>query len=244
MSKEKNIKIFEEIDELSSFFGNIIMDEMYKKNDDDYFSIALSGGSTPKLIFRYLAKYFKHNINWGKVLVFWGDERCVDPNDDESNYKMAMEWLLKLVPMPSENIFRIFGEDNPQEESERYSELIKSKLPNYDGIPVFDLVLLGLGEDGHTASIFQNNLELFNTNKLFDVATHPKTKQKRITASGTLINCAQTITFIVIGEKKAEVVSSILNNNDLWEKYPASHIKPVNGELIWLLDKNAASLYL
>ncbi len=244
MSKEKTIKIFNKIDELSAFFGNIIVEKLQKKTDDEYFTIALSGGSTPKYIFQYLAKNFREKINWNRILVFWGDERCVQPDDEESNYKMACDFLLNRVNIPQENIFRIFGESNPDDEAVRYSELIKSKLSLNKSFPTFDLVFLGLGDDGHTASIFQNNLNLFKTTKLFDVAIHPKTKQKRITASGTLINFAKTIVFIVTGKAKAEVVSSILNKDGIWEKLPASHVKPKNGKLIWLLDKDAASVFL
>lgn len=244
MSKEKTIKIFNKIDELAAFFGKIIVEKIQEKSDNEYFTIALSGGSTPKYIFRYLADNFREKINWNKVLVFWGDERCVPPDDEESNYKMACDYLLNQVNIPKENIFRIFGESNPNEEAVRYTELIKSKLNLNKDFPSFDLVLLGLGDDGHTASIFQNNLNLFKTKKLFDVATHPKTGQKRITASGTLINFAKTITFIVTGENKAEVVSSILNKDGIWEKFPASYVKPKNGKLFWLLDKNASSVYI
>lgn len=244
MSKEISVKVFEEIDSLSSFFGNIIMDKIRKKNDNEYLSIALSGGSTPKLIFRFLTENFKEKINWSRILVFWGDERCVPPDDEESNYKMASDYLLSHVGIPTENIFRVFGESNPNDEAKRYSEIVKSKLPSNNGIPVFDIVLLGLGEDGHTASIFPDNLKLFNTKKFFKVASHPQTNQNRITACGTIINFAKTIVFIATGTVKAEVISAILNKNGNWEIYPASYVSPKNGDLIWLLDNNAASVYL
>jgi len=244
MSKEISVKVFEEVDSLSSFFGTIIMDKIRKKNDNEYVSIALSGGSTPKLIFRFLSENFKEKINWSRILVFWGDERCVPPNDEESNYKMARDYLLKHVGIPNENIFRIFGESNPIDEAKRYSEIVKSKLPSQDGIPVFDIVFLGLGEDGHTASIFPDNLKLLNTDKLFEVTSHPETNQNRITACGTIINFAKTIVFIATGKTKAEVISNIIIKNGNWEKYPASYVSPKNGNLIWLLDNNAASVYM
>ncbi|PLX03078.1 MAG: 6-phosphogluconolactonase [Marinilabiliales bacterium] len=244
MSKETSVKVFEEVDNLSSFFGTIIMDKIRKKNDNEYLSIALSGGSTPKLIFRFLTENFKEKINWSRILVFWGDERCVPPDDKESNYKMACDYLLNHVGIPPDNIFRVFGESNPNDEAKRYSQIVKSKLPSNNGIPVFDIVLLGLGDDGHTASIFPDNLSLFNTEKFFEVASHPQTNQNRITACGTIINFAKTIVFIATGTAKAEVISTILNKQGNWKKYPASYVSPKNGDLIWLLDKNAASVYI
>jgi len=205
-----------------------------------FFSIALSGGSTPSSIFQYLAANFRETLAWDRLLVFWSDERCVAPDDHESNFRMTKESLLDHVPIPTTNIFRIKGEDNPALEAERYAKAVGQFIPSYNDIPRFDLMMLGLGDDGHTASIFPGNLHLFNSKKLFEIAEHPKTMQKRITATGTLINNAQTVAFLVTGEAKSEMAATVLYRKPGSENLPASLVDPVNGDLLWLLDEKAA----
>ena len=154
---------------------------------------------------------------------------------------MAKECLLDLVAIPADNIFRIRGEDDPVIEAGRYAETFRHRVLMHYGIPRLDMILLGLGEDGHTASIFPGNLKLFNSDKLFDVAEHPGTKQKRITVSGKVINNARNVIFIVTGEPKAGMVDLIINKKAGWENLPASMVRPESGELIWLLDTRAAA---
>jgi len=236
----KIIKIFKNTDDLSQFFGKILSAQIQDIPDGKYFSIALSGGSTPKAVFHYLALNFRKKINWDKLLIFWSDERCVASDDQESNFKMTKDSLLDQLPVPAKNIFRIMGENDPSAEATRYAEAVRQFVPDYYDIPRFDLMMLGLGEDGHTASIFPGNLHFFNSEKLFDLAIHPLTKQKRITATGTLINNSKTVVFLVIGEAKSELVSLVLENKPGSENLPASLVQPVNGELFWLLDEKAA----
>ena len=195
----------------------------------------------PKGIFEYLAAHHQNTIGWHKVKFFWGDERCVPPTDSESNYKMAYESLLSRLQIPASNIFRIRGENDPQNEATEYSEIVKKQLPQTNKIPKFDLIMLGLGEDGHTASIFPNQKSLLESEKIYASAVHPETGQKRITLTGKVINNASTIVFIVTGNNKAKVVDEIINQKDNYKNYPASFILPHNGELYWLLDKSAAS---
>lgn len=233
-------KIFKSVDELSHFFAQQIAMRIGGYTEGDFFSIALSGGSTPRSIFQYLATKHRESIAWERLLIFWSDERCVAPNDQESNYRMTKESLLDHVPIPATNIFRIKGEADPSEEAARYAEAVRQFVPSFNGIPCFDLMLLGLGEDGHTASIFPGNLHLFKSKEFFVVAEHPQTKQQRISATGTLINNSHTVAFLVTGEAKSEMVSLVLEHRSGSENLPASLVRPVNGELLWLLDEKAA----
>jgi 6-phosphogluconolactonase len=239
---ERIVKIFNSIDELSQFFAERMAQRIYKSPDGQYFSLMLSGGSTPKAIFKYLVANYKDKINWKKLLIFWGDERCVPPDNNESNFKMANEILLSHIPIPKQNIFRIHGEANPSSEAKRYSKIVKEHVLSKNNIPQFDLIMLGLGEDGHMASIFPGNLQLFESDNLFEAVQHPQTKQKRITASGKLINNAQIVIFFVTGETKAAMVSNLLDKKEGWSDLPASQIHPKNGKLLWLLDHYAANL--
>ena len=231
--KNKTVKIFSSIEELADYFTEIIKDNI---------TIALSGGSTPKKIFKYIADNYHTDIKWNRLKFFFGDERCVPADSDESNYKMAKENLFEPVKINSENIFRIKGEGNPTEEAKRYSEVLKNNVSLNNGIPQFDLIMLGLGEDGHTASIFPNQIDLFHSNNFCEVAMHPESGQKRITLTGTVINNAKLIVFIVTGSNKSKIVAEILSNEKTKLIYPAALVNPFNGKLVWMLDINAAQL--
>lgn len=235
------IRIFNHIEQIAQYAGTRLALLVSEAPEGSCLSIALAGGSTPKTIFSFIAKHFKNNIQWEKVLLFWGDERCVFPESEESNYKMAKESLLDHIPIPSSNIFRIRGEEDPVPEAERYSGIVKQSLPLLDGIPVFDLFMLGMGEDGHTVSIFPANQKLFESNKLFEATENPYTRQKRITATGLLINQAREVIFLVTGESKAEMVSGIIEKKSGYENLPVGMVFPRYGKLTWLLDKLAAT---
>ncbi|WP_421976290.1 6-phosphogluconolactonase [Roseivirga seohaensis] len=203
-------------------------------------NIALSGGSTPKLLFEILVNKYSDKIEWPKFHFYWGDERCVPPTSGESNYGMTHEYLFQHLDIPEENIHRVFGECDPNEEAVRYGKLISENLPPINGLPQFDLIILGLGEDGHTASIFPHQMELITSRKVCEVAKHPTSGQKRITLTGSVINNAKEVCFLVIGNAKAEKVNEILNITGDYQLYPASYIKPTHGELVWFLDKAAS----
>jgi len=234
------IKIFNTAEELAGFFASLLVLRIREKPGGQYFSWLLSGGSTPKTVFRLISSKFRDPADWNRVKVFWGDERCVDPEDDESNYKMARENLLDHVPVPLSNIFRIRGEDDPVAEASRYSELFTRHIDHGNNGYKADLIMLGLGEDGHTASIFPAGIQLFGSEKLFEVAEHPDKKQKRITATGTIINHAKTVVILACGENKASRVAQIIDRLNGWETLPAARVRPENGNLIWLLDQKAA----
>jgi len=203
--------------------------------------IALSGGSTPKIVFDELAENFQPEIDWSKVHLYWGDERCVPPDDNESNYKMTKEHLLSKIKIPELNIHRIKGENGPDYEAEQYNDFLDAVLPKANGIPSFDLIILGLGDDGHTASIFPHEIELWYSDKYCEVAEHPKSGQRRITITGQIINNAEIVAFLVTGENKAQRVSEISSNEGIAKKYPASLVAPRNGRVVWFLDAAAAT---
>lgn len=221
-------------EEFSYFFKELCAD---KKE----VNVALSGGSTPKIVFDQLASEYNSQIDWSKVHFYWGDERCVAPTDEESNYKMTVTHLLSKIDILEANIHRILGEADPEEEAKRYTNVLRDNLPSLNGIPRFDLVILGMGDDGHTASIFPHQIELWEMPESCRVATHPESGQKRITITGKVINAAETVAFLVTGASKKEKVSLIVNELEDYKKFPASLVAPKEGELIWFLDKDAAA---
>ena len=231
------IRIFKNTKELSFEF----CDELMKiSSQKEKCFIALSGGSTPKIIFQTLSEHFKDKIHWNKIHLFWSDERCVPPDDSESNYGMAKQYLLNFISIPEENIHRIKGENEPEQEAVRYSKEIKNIVNSKNGLPSFDLVMLGIGEDGHTASIFPDQMHLLNSNKICDVAVHPLSGQKRITLTGKVINNSDKVIFLLTGRSKADILKKIIEDNK--KIYPAEFINPVNGELIFFVDDEAAEL--
>ncbi len=207
-----------------------------------YFTLALSGGSTPGLLFSVMGDHFSRSVPWKQVHLFWGDERCVPPEDIESNYGIAKKKLIEKIDIPLSNIHRIMGEEDPISETARYSEEIKLFTDSREGFPVFDMVILGLGDDGHTASIFPEHMELLTSQNVCELAFHPKTLQRRITITGSVINNSLRVAFLVTGRTKAEIVEAIINKRASSENFPASFIVPVNGKLSWFIDKEAARL--
>lgn len=203
--------------------------------------IALSGGSTPKIVFDRLASDYATKIDWSKVYLYWGDERCVPPDDEESNYKMTVDHLLSKINIPKSNVFRIRGENAPEEEALAYDALLVNGLSQSDGAPQFDLIILGMGDDGHTASIFPHNIHLWDSNNNCEVAENPVSGQKRITITGKIINNAHYVAFLVTGSGKAEKVGKIVGSKGNFKKFPAALVRPKSKNLIWFMDKEAAS---
>jgi len=192
-------------------------------------------------------KYFFNTLTeiysllpWERIHIFWVDERCVRPEDPESNYGMTRYSLLDKIDIPKLNVHRIFGEADPDIEAQRYSEEIKQTVFSDNRWPVFDWSLLGLGRDGHTASLFPGTPALENINSISTVATHPQTKQKRITLTLPVLNHSLRIAYLVSGSSKAEVIGHILRSNQNHSDIPASLVKPISGTIDWFLDRNAA----
>lgn len=225
--------VFENSRAVAKAFAEFLFTEIEKAST---FHMALSGGSTPKLLFAYLAKEYADKIDWKKVHLYWGDERCVAPTDEESNYQMTHELLLKHISIPFENIHRVLGRRDPEEEATRYGREIEWHLPLEDTMPVFDLIMLGMGSDGHTASIFPHEMKFVVSDKTCVVATHPVSGQKRISLTGEVINQAKQVHFLVTGSSKTKVVEEIFTKTGNYEDYPAAHIEGAT----WWMDELAA----
>lgn len=233
------IKVYKTKQEVGENFSKFLVGFVTGRKETH---IALSGGSTPKIVFDELATTFKDEIQWEKVYLYWGDERCVPPEDNDSNYKMTVEHLISKIAIPKENIHRIKGENNPDYEAKRYSELLEEELPASENIPQFDLVILGMGDDGHTASIFPHEINLWHSKKYCEVAIHPESGQKRVSLTGQIINNAHTVAFLVTGAAKASKYKKIKNQIGDYEKYPASLVAPTSGRLFWFLDEAATGI--
>lgn len=203
------------------------------------FHISLSGGHTPVIVFTLLSQEpYCSQVLWSKLHFWWGDERCVPPKDPQSNYGVAYDKLFCHINIPAENIHRICGETDPLQESARYSEELRGTIPGGD-IPALDWTLLGLGDDGHTASLFPEGVDL-NLSEITAVALHPESGQKRITMSARLLCASKRITFLVTGENKALKTREILKKEPSAAAYPAFHIKSLVGNTEWVLDEDAA----
>lgn len=227
---------YKDSQQLAENFAKFLANEI---NQSDSYSIALSGGSTPRLLFEILATEFNEVINWGHLHIYWGDERCVDVEDSESNYGEADDILFSQLDR-SPNIHHVIGENDPVEEAQRYGNEIRSNLKEHNGLPQFDLIMLGMGSDGHTASIFPDQMGLLTSSKICEVAEHPDTDQQRITLTGRVINNSKKVAFLVTGESKADRLREIHYKEENCEQYPAAHINPASGDLTWWLDEAAA----
>ncbi|MDX8341045.1 6-phosphogluconolactonase [Draconibacterium sp. IB214405] len=215
--------------------------KMVQNSNQEIFDIALSGGYSPKGLFKKISKKYAEQVPWQRIHLWWGDERCVPPTDEQSNYKMTVDYLISNINIPENNIHRIQGEQDPELEALRYSKEMEDTLNSRGKNPVFDLIILGLGDDGHTASIFPDQLDLFEHEQNCAVAVHPLTGQKRITITGNVINNANQVFFLVTGTNKALRISEIMNDNDAAQLLPAYYISPENGTLTWFLDEEAAA---
>jgi 6-phosphogluconolactonase len=230
----RRVSIFETSDELNREVVNLVDFLLESK---PVVNISLSGGSTPKALFDFWAKVKQEPGYWKRICLFWGDERCVPPDHEMSNYGMTNTHLLDKIPIPAENVFRIMGENDPEQEAVRYGNLIEQKVTS------FDLVLLGLGDDGHTVSIFPSSIKRWADPHTCIVNPHPESGMNRITITGKVVNAANYVAFLVIGRNKAiKVQEIVLNRKKCVNKYPAAKVHPVSGNLLWLLDKDAASL--
>ncbi len=211
-------------------------------NDIGRFAVALSGGSTPKAMFHILAdKPFADALPWRSIFFFWGDERCVPPDHADSNYRMANETLLSKVAIPRENIFRIPAEDEDHERAAAsYSETLQKFFAEQK--PHFDLVFLGMGADGHTASLFPGTAALHANDRIVVANYVEKLQSWRITLTAETINRARNIIFLVAGEDKASALKEVIEGPRNSEKYPSQLIEPFHGSLLWMVDEAAASL--
>lgn len=232
-----DLKIYKDKQAVAEQFSTYFVEKI---GTGDTFHVALSGGSTPKIVFDVLAENFSDKVDWSKIHFYWGDERCVPPTDDESNYKMTVEHLFSKIDVPETNIHRILGEKDPETEAMRYANLLEINLDRVEEIPQFDLIILGMGDDGHTASIFPHQIALWDAEDHCVVATHPESGQKRVSINGKVINTAKEVAFLVTGASKSEKVKAVVEKTKGSEAYPASLVDPKSGNLVWFLDEEAA----
>jgi 6-phosphogluconolactonase len=206
------------------------------------FSVVLSGGSTPQALYALLAAdEFASRIEWPLVYVFWGDERCVPPDHPDSNYRMAKESLLGAVPLPPENILRMRGETDPSLAADEYEQILRTFFQGAK-LPRFDLIWLGMGDDGHTASLFPGTPALVERTR-WVVENYVEARQSwRITLTTVAINAAETIIFLVSGASKAERFREVLKGPYQPHVLPSQLVKPLDGQLFWMVDRAAAAL--
>jgi 6-phosphogluconolactonase len=207
------------------------------------FTVALSGGSTPKSLYQLLAgEDHRARVPWSQTHVFWSDERCVPPDDPQSNYRMAYETLLAHVPITGQQIHRMRGEDEPSRAAADYESVLRQQLDSAD--PRLCLVLLGMGEDGHTASLFPSSPALDDQDHLVAAPYVEKLGSYRLTLTLPMLNAALKIIFLVSGEAKAATLRAVFEENpDPRQWPPARRVRPrADGELVWLVDEAAAQL--
>jgi 6-phosphogluconolactonase len=211
------------------------------------FSIVLSGGSTPRGLYTLLADHpYRSTVDWKRVEFFWGDERAVPPDDPASNFRMAREAMLDKLGISADHIHRIEGERPDLDAAAReYEDTIERVLGRVPGIgrrpPHFNLFLLGMGEDGHTASLFPNTPALFEKDRWLVAQEVPKAPRERITMTPPLINAAHFIMFLASGTTKAEVLAQVLQGPRDPRKWPAQLIRPLTGEVTWFVDRAASA---
>lgn len=207
------------------------------------YMVAFSGGTTPKLLFQRLeSPRMQDALNWDVVHVFWGDERCVPPDNAESNYRMAREVLLDHLPIPASNVHRFMSEMPPEEAALHYREELRASFGLLDesAPPAFDMVLLGLGSDGHTASLFPETSVLDEHEHWTAAVYVEKLAAWRLTLTPVVLNAARDVLFLVSGESKADILREVLTGNEEDVKYPAQLVKPASKRLYWFVDSPAA----
>jgi 6-phosphogluconolactonase len=207
--------------------------------------IAISGGNTPKPLFELLADPaapYLARIPWPHVELYWVDERCVPPDNKDSNYGMTREAMLKKVPLPAEQVFRMEGELDPLEAAARYEAVLRRQFKLQGGqTPVFDVVSLGMGDDGHTASLFPHTAAVHETTRLV-VANHvPQKDTWRLTLTWPVIMAARDVSFLIEGNDKSHVLNEVLLGKYDPDVHPSQMIRPANGKVFFLLDEDAAA---
>ena len=209
------------------------------------FSVVLSGGSTPKGMLSLLATdEYKKQVPWDKCHFFWGDERSVPPTHSDSNYKMATDALLSHIPVTSNQIYRMEAEKpDIHLAAQEYQNKIATffNIPNSGSPPQFDLLYLGMGPDGHTASLFPETSALEEKNKWVVPNFVPKFNTYRLTLTYPIINQAKNVIFLVAGKDKVPALNEVLQGKPAFETYPSQGINPVTGSLLWLIDVDASS---
>ncbi|OKL40460.1 6-phosphogluconolactonase [Pontibacter flavimaris] len=235
------VTIFKDTSYLSQRAAELFVDaaqEAVQKNGR--FIVALTGGSSPKELYQLLAKApYKDQVPWEQTYIFWGDERWVPLTDDRSNFKMAKELLLDKVPVPQEQVFPMWADMEPETYALKYEQFLKDLFK--DQAPAFDLILLGMGDDGHTASLFPHTGVLQEQEKWVDAYYLKPQSMHRITLTAPLLNQAKRILFMTFGENKARALHEVLEGARNPQEFPSQLISPEHGEIYWFVDDKAAS---
>lgn len=238
----KEIRIYLNLDGLSQAAVDLFI-ELQKESisDKGRFSVALSGGSTPKPLYEALASPDRQEeLEWEKVHIFWGDERCVPPDHPDSNYKMVNESLLKHISIPDQNVHRVPAEMDPRMAAFSYEESLRGFF--HGPLPFFDLIFLGMGEDGHTASLFPHSAGLNEEDRWFIANYAPEQETWRLTLTKNAINAAKNIAVLVAGRAKADMLSDVLEGDYQPYAKPIQLIRPVDGRMTWFVDQASARL--
>jgi 6-phosphogluconolactonase len=239
------IEVLKNGNELSQKFAGWLMHYInVSLQTKDLFTIALSGGNTPKKLYQLLASDpYKDQIDWQKLHIFWGDERYVPHDDERNNAKMAFDVLLDHVPVPKSQIHIMRTDIDPETSASEYEKLLHNYFPlttNDSRLKTFDLVLLGLGDNAHTLSLFPGYDIVHEKEHWVKAFFLREQEMYRISLTAPVVNLARRIAFLATGEDKAEAVKHVINGEFNPDLYPAQTIKPISGELFWFLDEWAA----
>jgi len=243
MGKSPNIFVFKTPEQVALAAAGKF--EAYAREaiaDHGVFSVALAGGNTPRRVYELLAaELFRDRIGWAGVHLFFGDERAVPPDNHDSNYRMVHAALISQIGIPLSNVHRIIGEGDAHENAAAYERDLKEFFGEISW-PRFDLILLGMGEDGHTASLFPGGDAVREELRWVAATRMEHLKQDRITITIPVINQAAHVMFLVTGKAKAKRLSEVIHQNSAAAPLPAQLVQPTHGTFEWLLDKEAASL--
>ena len=237
-----HIAIYDDKHTLSQHAAEYIMRIANESIDlHGHFTIALTGGTTPGEVYSLIgSEPFRSQIDWQLVHIFWGDERCVPHNSPESNFYLAQEALLQKISIPESQIHPMPADQlNRDAASQAYTIEMQNTFGT-DGIPSFDLIHLGMGPEGHTASLFPHQASLHEKHRLVMPVSVPKPPPDRLTFTPPLLNAARNVLFLVTGNEKADALHAVLEGEYQPDEYPAQIVRPTNGEVVWMLDKAAA----
>ena len=236
-----DIHIFKDSEKLSQHAANIFSAQAAQAiNERKRFLVALNGGSTPARLFQLLATEYREKIEWTKTHIFWGDERCVAYDDPGSSYGQARAAFLSHISMPDANIHQVNTSLSPAEAASDYAFILSQFSTSHFSFPRFDLIYLGMGEDGHTASLFPHSPVQVTETVIPVIANYQDRPANRVTMTQLVFNQARMIVFMATGEKKAVTLVEVLSDRYNPAQYPAQRIDPKDGELIWLIDEDAA----
>ena len=238
--KSRMVLVWNDVDALSmaaAYFFVMECNRCIQKNGK--FVVALSGGNTPKKLYELLASpAFARNIPWRSVFLFWSDERFVPRTEAESNYRMAKESLLCEIDIPAKNVFPVPVDGSPEKAAHKYEATIRNFFKGLS--PAFDLLLLGVGGEGHTASLFPGSELLNERKRLIKEVWVPQKQTHRITFTLPILNKARQVLFLVSGKEKAAIISTVLAKKPTKNLLPVQMVKPLNGNIMWMLDEEAA----